>query len=45
VPVDTPVEDGQELDVAGMKLVFYTEGVGTDTAYETLVWIPTARSC
>ncbi|MDQ0314755.1 alkyl sulfatase dimerization domain-containing protein [Amorphus orientalis] len=40
VPVDTPVEDGQELTVAGMKLVFYTEGVGTDTTNQVLVWIP-----
>jgi alkyl sulfatase BDS1-like metallo-beta-lactamase superfamily hydrolase len=40
VPVDTPVEDGQELTVAGMKLVFYTEGIATDTAYQTLVWFP-----
>ena len=40
VPVDTPVEDGQEMTVAGMKLVFYTEGVGTDTTNQVLVWFP-----
>ncbi|MEP9353295.1 alkyl sulfatase dimerization domain-containing protein [Xanthobacter sp. KR7-65] len=40
VPVNTPVEDGQKMKLAGLDVVFYTEGVGTDTLNQTLVWFP-----
>ena len=45
VPVTTPVQDGQPMQVAGLDLVFYTEGIGTDTSNQVLVWIPAARRC
>ncbi|MBW6399302.1 MBL fold metallo-hydrolase [Roseomonas sp. HJA6] len=40
VPVNTPIQDKQELTIAGIRLVFYTGGVGTDTENQTLVWMP-----
>lgn len=43
VPVNTPVEDGQEMKIAGLDVVFYTKGVGTDTSNQVLVWIPSRR--
>lgn len=43
VPVNTPVEDGQKMKLAGLDVVFYTKGVGTDTNNQVLVWIPSRR--
>jgi alkyl sulfatase BDS1-like metallo-beta-lactamase superfamily hydrolase len=43
VPVNTPVTDGQEMNIAGLDVVFYTEGIGTDTGNQTLVWFPARR--
>jgi alkyl sulfatase BDS1-like metallo-beta-lactamase superfamily hydrolase len=43
VPVDTPVEDGQRLKVAGLELVFFTEGIATDTRNQVMVWIPSRK--
>ena len=40
VPVNTPVENGQKMKLAGLDVVFYTDGIGTDTANQTLVWFP-----
>ena len=40
VPVNTPVQDGQKIKIAGLDVVFHTEGVGTDTGNQTLVWFP-----
>lgn len=44
VPVNTPVKDGQKLTVAGIQMVFYTEGVGTDTNNQVLVHIPSKKA-
>ena len=44
VPVTTPVQDGQPMQVAGLDLVFYTEGIGTDTSNQVLVWIPSRKA-
>jgi alkyl sulfatase BDS1-like metallo-beta-lactamase superfamily hydrolase len=38
LPVTQPVEDGQTLDVAGLKLQFFTKYVSDD--YSVTVWIP-----
>ncbi len=40
VPVDTPVKDGQKMRIAGLDVVFYTEGVATDSNNQVLVWFP-----
>jgi len=37
VPVNTPVEHGHKMNIAGLDVVFYTDGIGTDTANQTLV--------
>ena len=38
LPVNRPVNDGEELSVAGLKLQFFTEYISDD--YSTTVWIP-----
>jgi alkyl sulfatase BDS1-like metallo-beta-lactamase superfamily hydrolase len=43
VPVDTPVENGQRMNIAGLEVVFYTEGIATDTSNQVLVWLPERR--
>ncbi|SMC92653.1 Alkyl sulfatase BDS1, metallo-beta-lactamase superfamily [Desulfocicer vacuolatum DSM 3385] len=42
VPVNTPVKNGQILNVAGIDLQFFTEG-GSDTDDCTTVWIPSKK--
>ncbi|MGH6651709.1 MAG: alkyl sulfatase dimerization domain-containing protein [Sphingopyxis sp.] len=44
VPVDTPVEDGQTLTIAGLDLVFRTKDIGTDTPYQVMVWVPARKA-
>lgn len=44
LPVDTPVEDGDRLSVAGLDLVFRTKGIETDSLYQLMVWIPTRKT-
>lgn len=44
VPVDTPVVDGQKLNLAGLDLVFRTNGIETDTLYQVMVWIPARKA-
>lgn len=44
VPVDTPVIDGQKLNLAGLDLVFRTSGIETDTLFQTMVWIPARKA-
>ncbi len=40
VPVDTPVEDGQKMRIAGLDVEFFTDGINTDSNNQVLVWIP-----
>lgn len=44
VPVNTPVRDKQRMSIAGLDLVFYTEGVGTDTSNQVMVYVPAKRA-
>jgi alkyl sulfatase BDS1-like metallo-beta-lactamase superfamily hydrolase len=44
LPVDTPVEDGDTLRVAGLDLVFRTKGIETDSLYQLMVWIPARKA-
>jgi len=39
LPVNTPVEDGQELTVLGVKMQFFTQ-YGSDDKVHTTVWLP-----
>ena len=39
LPVNTPVEDGQELTVLGQKMQFFTK-YGSDDKVHTTVWLP-----
>ncbi|WP_138440487.1 alkyl sulfatase dimerization domain-containing protein [Marinobacter alexandrii] len=40
VPVNTTVEHGERMTVAGLDLVFYSKGIATDTNYQVLVHVP-----
>lgn len=40
VAVNTPVEDGQTLNIAGLEVTFFTESIATDTNNQVLAWIP-----
>lgn len=40
VPIDTPVKNGQKLKVAGLDVVFYTDGIQTDTENQVLAYFP-----
>ncbi len=42
LPVNTPVEHGQELTVLGVKMQFFTK-YGTDDKVHTEVWLPERR--
>ncbi|MBO9695244.1 MAG: hypothetical protein J7499_03515 [Sphingopyxis sp.] len=44
MPVDTPVDDGQTLKVAGLDLVFRTRDIGTDSQCQLMVWIPARKA-
>lgn len=39
LPVNTPVEDGQEMTVLGQKMQFFTQ-YGSDDKVHTTVWLP-----
>jgi len=39
IPVNTPVEDGQEMTVLGLKMQFFTK-YGSDDKVHTTVWLP-----
>jgi len=39
IPVNTPVEDGQELTILGERMQFFTE-FGSDDKVHTTVWLP-----
>ena len=39
IPVNTPVEDGQEMTVMGVKMQFFTK-YGSDDKVHTTVWLP-----
>jgi len=39
LPVNTPVEDGQEMTVLGQKMQFFTK-YGSDDKVHTTVWLP-----
>lgn len=39
IPVNTPVEDGQEMSVLGVKMQFFTK-YGSDDKVHTTVWLP-----
>jgi len=40
VPVNTPVNHLQKMNVAGLNMVFYTEGIATDTQNQLLAYFP-----
>jgi alkyl sulfatase BDS1-like metallo-beta-lactamase superfamily hydrolase len=40
VPVNTPVTEGQSMNVCGLDMIFYTEGISTDTNNQLLAWLP-----
>ena len=42
LPVTHPVEDGQTLDVAGLKLQFFTKYISDD--YSVTVWVPSKKA-
>jgi len=42
IPVNTPVQDGQTLDVLGVKMQFFTQ-YGSDDKVHTAVWLPERR--
>lgn len=42
LPVNTPVEDGQKLKVAGLELQFFTKYISDD--HNVTVWIPEKRA-
>ena len=42
LPVTRPVNDGETVDVAGMKLQFFTKYISDD--YRTTVWIPEKKA-
>ena len=39
LPVNTPVQDGQEMTVLGVRMQFFTE-YGSDDKVHTTVWLP-----
>jgi alkyl sulfatase BDS1-like metallo-beta-lactamase superfamily hydrolase len=39
IPVNTPVQDGDEMTVLGVKMKFFTK-YGSDDKYHTTVWLP-----
>ena len=39
IPVNTPVEDGQQMTVLGVKMQFFTK-YGSDDKVHTTVWLP-----
>jgi alkyl sulfatase BDS1-like metallo-beta-lactamase superfamily hydrolase len=39
IPVNTPVQDGEEMTVLGVKMQFFTK-YGSDDKYHTTVWLP-----
>ena len=39
IPVNTPVQDGQEMSVLGVKMQFFTK-YGSDDKVHTTVWLP-----
>lgn len=39
LPVNTPVTDGQEMDVLGIRMQFFTK-YGSDDHYHTTIWLP-----
>ena len=42
LPVNTPVEDGQEMTVLGQRMQFFTK-YGSDDKVHTTVWLPDRR--
>lgn len=44
VPVDTPVTDGQQLNLAGLDVVFRTSGIETDSLFQVMAWIPARKT-
>jgi linear primary-alkylsulfatase len=40
VPVDTPVQDGQKMNIAGLDVQFFTDGINTDSNYQVMAWFP-----
>lgn len=39
IPVNTPVQDGEEMTVLGVKMQFFTR-YGSDDKFHTTVWLP-----
>ena len=44
LPVNHPVKDGEELDVLGIRMQFFTR-YGTDDKVHTTVWLPDRKIC
>jgi alkyl sulfatase BDS1-like metallo-beta-lactamase superfamily hydrolase len=39
IPVNTPVQDGEEMTILGVRMQFFTK-YGTDDKFHTTVWLP-----
>lgn len=44
VEINTPASDGQKMNLAGLDLVFRTQGIETDTRFQLLAWIPARKA-
>lgn len=45
VPVNlSPTHDGQTINVAGLDMVFYIDGIGTDTSNQLMVYVPSKKA-
>ncbi|MGB2078780.1 MAG: alkyl sulfatase dimerization domain-containing protein [Vibrio sp.] len=45
VPVNlSPSKDGETLNIAGLDMVFYMDGIGTDTQNQLMVYIPSKNA-
>jgi len=44
LPVNRPVEDGEELEILGIRMQFFTR-YGTDDKTHTTVWLPDRKIC
>ncbi len=45
VPVNlSPTHDGETINVAGLDMVFYMDGIATDTANQLMVYVPSKKA-
>ncbi|MFV0595944.1 alkyl sulfatase dimerization domain-containing protein [Shewanella sp.] len=44
IPVNlSPTHDGQKINIAGLDMIFYIEGIGTDTSNQLMVYVPSKK--